>query len=314
MKYNLISAVIPTCNPEAFNACLKDGIKYLVPIKDYITLCFVFQPQWTEQTAQQAVQEIQDLGISVKYKFTQYDRSNGIQLNRMREEAAALNPNSMLYSLIDDDFKILNEEFSYCMMRCVHYMLTHPRCGMVLWKGIPKADPTIIDFFGMAQRYILSHGLTYLNLRLINPRSTTVLEPQESIDLTGGDNERVGVAERIYLGRYPAVLKGMMPMMHLMQPRLPHKRLSMWYAGDWRDPKYLDNGNSKLIRDKYLPSYKRSVIPLEVCDVRHYIEHQGIPLDNLKEGAVRQDYTGIGLEQLIKDCELAAESYNPAAS
>jgi hypothetical protein len=264
-----------------------------------MTFCFIFQPPWTEETAKEAVKFVEDLGFNVEYTFKQYDRKRGIQLNLMREECAMLNPNAPIYFLIDDDFKIESERYAEDIARAAHYMLDNERCGFVqLGAAVPWRRDTI-GFAGLNQFYVLLKGLFYKNLKLVNPDSKTVFEPEESLGLTGGDNERIGAAERIYHGYFPAVMGRRIDVMHVMNPDNDNKKIAREYVLSWRSPRMLNNGNSKLIREKYMPSYVKRQGKQQICDVRHYIEHGGLSDIELKYR--KHNYKGYSIDHVLDE-------------
>jgi hypothetical protein len=300
MLCNIISTITPTCNVDAFNNLFKPSLHYLLPIKNILTFCFIFQPPWTEEGAKEAVNYIEDLGFAVRYTFKEYDRSRGIQLNRMREECAMLNPTAPIYFLIDDDFKILSEKYAEDILRSAHYLLDNERCGFVQMGGVVPWNRDKIGFAGLNQYYVLLKGLFYKNLRLINPDAKTVFEPEESLPLTGGDNERIGVAERIYHGYYPAIMGKDIDVLHVMNPENENKKIAREYVLTWRSDKMLKNGNSKLIREKYLPSYVKRVGKMQcVCDIKHYIEHNGLNFIQLRYK--KYNYQNYSFDNVLHD-------------
>jgi len=299
MQYNIISTITPTCNIDAFNNLLKPSLHYLTRLRDILTFCFIFQPPWTEETAKEAVKFVEDLGFDVRYTFKEYDRSRGIQLNLMREECAMLNPEAPVYFLIDDDFRIESERYAEDILRATHYMLDNERCGFVQLGGAVFWDRNTIGFAGLKQFYVLLKGLFYKNLKLVNPNSNTVFEPEESLCLTGGDNERIGAAERIYHGFYPAIMGREIDVTHVMSPLDENKKIACEYILDWRRPSVLKKGNTKLIREKYLPTYVKRQGKQIICDIQHYIDHNG--LNDIELKYKKYNYKNVDFNRVMDD-------------
>ena len=135
---------VKTTKNDLFNKCLQTfyNMKDLAPIS---TVLINFQ-QYSTDEVDVAVDRFHDLGFKVLYSRNTYDVSNNVPLNEINNDTADLMENALAYLRIDDDMRFNDPNSKYKspgrqFVESVHYLLNHPKCGIVMHKNAMLKSP-----------------------------------------------------------------------------------------------------------------------------------------------------------------------------
>lgn len=312
-RHTLLGFALPTNEPQtAFDYILTslDNLRAVAPISTFL---INFQKPWTKEEMEKAVEIIKSYGFAVRYTYNEYEiKGKGlVPFNRIRDDACKLMPEAFAYALTDDDMtykgssatmkKNAGEQF----LDSIHYLLTHEKCGMVLFGGslYRKSPNYVLQPCDIVNTYITGKGLIFRNL---GDECRTI--PKECLDFVGSDEEKVSAAYRLAKGYYPVKLR-MARVHHYENHRSKEKKkknedklvTSGQDAYGWNTEEILNANNLGYIKKNFNPKYKGKD-NYDVCSLENYFNGGGIDVyDEEIVKKYRKNYENMSKDEVISD-------------
>jgi len=108
-KTDLLCFSLPTCDPDDMLMHLIPSLNNLGKLKDYCSFGIIFQPPYTEIQMNEVINVFKNQNLEFKYSYKEYEFDLGeTPLNRMRQDASMMYPNSLFYGILDDDMEFLD--------------------------------------------------------------------------------------------------------------------------------------------------------------------------------------------------------------
>lgn len=285
-NHEILGFVVPTNEPDvAFNYLLSslDGLEDAAPISTFL---FNFQKPWTDDQIKRAVELCESHGFAVRYTFNSYEiKGKGlVPFNQIRGDACKLMPEAKFFMLMDDDFSFrgrsgaISKSAGDQIVDIIHYMLSHPKCGVTLLKGNyylkEVAKYEVAPAVSIDNRYITDKGIILKNF---DPDNGLVV-PIEALSLLGSDEEKVACAWRLFHGYYPAVINHAR-ILHYENcnsttvENAPVKGEAMY---NWNTDEILDANTNKFIREHFYKDFKNGAWRItKLVDHNQYLRAGG---------------------------------------
>lgn len=284
--HDILVLVLPTNEPATFYEYFLESLPNMKAVAPITTVAINFQAPWTRDLIDDAVETIAKLGFKCEWCYSQYciEGKGKVPFNRIRDDAAKLVPNGLIYALTDDDFKYqgpsatIPKTAGEQYIDAVHYLLTHEKCGLISMVGTmyKKTPRNHIGPCQLWNTYITSKGFLLKSLNKVGGEGLTL--PTACLDLVGSDEERVSTGARMALGYYPAKLP------FSRTAHYEHHGKGVLSGSDtyqWNTEDILDSNNSKFIKDNYNPKYrKRQYGGDQPCSTENYLNAGGIDMDS----------------------------------
>lgn len=311
MKLNqVLGLCLPTVNYQCITKFLLPSVRQLLPLKDICTFLINFQPPYGINI-DEVVRELQSLGFAVEYSYNTYDTSVNIPINKIRNDAARLMPEALIYGIIDDDMTFcgpsptISKSSGEQYLDIVRYMLEFKNCGTVVCGGqLYKKVPTHhIGLVEIDNTYLNSKGLFFKNLKIDNPLEDVWITPSDSEWVLGADEEKIAAACRLARGYYTAKMRG---------TRVRHYENIKVRGTDgsssthWDEFELVENNTTKYIREHYNPDFKgnRSTINdgnyYNVVKYQDYLDAGGVSINSDNINYYTKDFTNISVEDNLK--------------
>ena len=280
--HSILGLVMPTNEPETAFSLILPSLHQLKEISSISTFLINFQHPWTPESVEECVKLITDIGFKVKYKFSTYDASDGVPFNLIRSDTCDLMPEAKFFALIDDDMTFrgpsnaINKNAGQQYVDIIHYMMTHPRCGIVLIGGtmVKRIPRNSIAPISLKSIYQTGKGLIVRNMYPIG-----YVLPFDSLESKGAFEERIAAGMVLYNGYYPAKLP-FGRINHYENTGLFKKK--KFARGEetyqWKSGKFLDN--LIYVKEHYNPNYiyepfEKGLNNWNIVEPETYVQHGG---------------------------------------
>ena len=307
--HNLLALVIPTNEPYVFaNYFMPSLIENMTDIKDFCTIAINFQDPYTNDQVEEYVARIQDAGFKVNYVLNPkypVEKKGYVPFNRIRNDAVKLVPDAQFYALTDDDFKYLGKSLKSPSageqyLRVLHYMLTHPLCGLVSMSGsMYRFIP--INHIGMMKTidnewYITGKGMIYRRM------PDFPLFSDDALDLKGAGEEKLLAAYRLYAGYYPAKMSNSRTQHEeIKSGKKDPNVVDSGVMYGWYEEQIFEENINKYLNEKF-NSDIHSMASQRVVKYEDYLRNGGLDLDTHR-GEMLKDYTNYSKSDLISEIE-----------
>lgn len=299
-QHDILTLVMPTNEPNTFFSHVGPTFEYMKDVAPITTIACNFQTPWTQELVDKAVSMMEEHGFTVKYQLRDkyYVESRGkVPFNRIRHDTAMLNPGSMFYGLMDDDFRFrgptekVPKTAGQQYLDSIDYLMRFEKCGFVLmggvmFKAIPRNHIGPVD---INTCFITGHGFVFRNM---SPFFNVY--PESALDLVGAGEEKLIAASRMGYGMYPAKFGC---------ARTIHKADAADETYGWLQEEIFESNINQYLRDHYNPDI-RGVFNYNVISSEEYKKCGGLNINEIKgECTVSYedaDYTQI-LEQIIRN-------------
>ena len=288
-NHEILGFVIPTNEPDvAFSYLLSslDGLKDAAPISTFL---FNFQKPWTYDQIRRAVKICESYGFAVRYTFNSYEiKGKGlVPFNQIRGDASKLMPEAKFFMLMDDDFSFRGRSSASSrsagdqIVDIVHYMVSHPNCGITLLKGnyylkeVNKYE--VAPAVSIDNRYVTDKGIILKNF---DPDNGLVV-PNEALALLGSDEEKLACAWRLFHGYYPAVINHARILHYencnsTMIENAPVTGETMY---GWNTNEILEANTNKFIREHFYKDFKNRAWRItQLVDYEQYLQAGGFDI------------------------------------
>lgn len=257
--HNILSLVLPTNEPDVMDQYFMKSIEWMQPLASISTICINFQKPYDTKSIEEICYKLSNLGFDVRTTFSEYIyEPHKVPVNKIRQDTADLNKDSLYYALVDDDMLFKGQ--SYKMNRTsgmqyidsIHYLLTHQDCGILMMGGtlFRKISRYSIGPVNLESTYLTSKG--FIVKSIANTNYGNGFLPEGSIDLVGSDEEKVLAASRLYRGLYPAKF-GNARIDHYEHKKKISDGSTMY---GWNSEEILNENNAKFIRENYNQKFK----------------------------------------------------------
>lgn len=302
---NILTLLLPTNEPSTIRRFWLPSIDNIKEIAQIATIAINFQKPYSEDDIKDIVSEIRSKGFKVVYTFNEYtvDGPGLVPFNKIRNDTAMLNPNSMFYALTDDDFSYqgpsasVNKTAGHQYVDIIHYMIKHKNCGFVLIGG-PMIKAVPINHIGITNPsttfYAVKKG--YI-LRNMSDHGFTVY-PDDAIDMKGAGEEKIIAASRLALGYYPATLKCGRTHHYENWKKDGINNGAKDYG--WELQEVLDNNVHRYLNDHYNVNINR-LVNMNICDPEIYIRNGGLEYNDRNREELMEDYTNSDVHKLISE-------------
>ena len=202
-KYNLLTYILPTNNPDEFFNKFGKSLSVFYDIKDYISFCINFQSPWTQDLIDRALKLFEAVGLFVYHTFNKYEKKEDqFPLMEMRNDALRLNPKCKYFAFIDDDivYSCSKEEYASVIIQCIEYMNFYNVGSLTIGQPVYKAHWDPWDDKIVPMRKDL-HTNTALGTIFNNIYGGNIL-PEEMVDLYGSGEDRLLGEYRLYISGY----------------------------------------------------------------------------------------------------------------
>lgn len=304
-NHSILTLLLPTNEPETLRRFWLPSLDNLKEIAPIATIAINFQKPYTESDIEDIIDKIEQYGFNVVSTFNEYtiDGPGLVPFNKIRNDTAMLNSESLFYALTDDDFSYqgpsasVNKTAGHQYLDIIHYMLKHKNCGFTLIGGsMIKAVP--INHIGMTNPYTTFYAVKkgYI-LRNMNDHGFCIY-PDDAIDMKGAGEEKIIAASRLALGYYPATLKCGRTHHYENWKKDGVKNGAEEY--NWELKEVLDNNVHRYLNDHYNVTVDR-LTNMYICDPDIYYKNGGIEYNNETRNSVIEDYTNSTVDTLIKE-------------
>jgi len=274
-----VGIVTPSCNPHDFMNILVPSIEHISELAPIAKWLINFNgTQWGMGDVEAACQAIEGFGFEVRALHSGVWQKP-MQLVKMREQCAELDPECDLYLFVDDDFKFVGSTKKYPFssgrryLHSIDYMTRYPKCGVLNTKSFLGGSPQKLSIIPIQDDMIATgQGLFLKN---ISNECGFLLAPAETLELKGGLEETLMAYARIERGYYAAKQMNN-PTVHITG------RLSDW-DGDrtnFHNTKVIDQNIAAYFRQRYGEwEYDTRIVTDDVY--RRYFESGGRIIDEL---------------------------------
>jgi len=202
-----VGIVCPSCNPDDFMNVLVPSVEHITEIASLTKWLINFNgTQWSNTDVESACQSIEAFGFEVRAVHSGVWQKP-MQLVKMREQCAELDPDCGLYLFVDDDFKFVGstEKYPFSSGRryqhSIDYMTRYPKCGVLNTKSFLGGSPQKLSIIPIEDDMIATNrGLLLKNMS----EHGFLLAPPELRELRGGLEETLFAYSRVELGYYIA--------------------------------------------------------------------------------------------------------------
>lgn len=312
--HRVLGMVLPTNEPDTAFDYILGSLKNFEEVAPYVTFLCNFQKPWTQSQIEKAVSLIKSHGFDVRYCYNEYVIKNKgeIPVNRIRHDSASLMPEALFYNLTDDDMQFIGPTSSLeksagrQFLEICHYMLTHPKCGLLLVGGsLYRTVPThYISPADIINTYVTNKGLVSRNMG-----DEGYLIPFETIDLVGSEEEKLIAAYVLSHGLYPAKMR--CGKVRHYENHTKNKLTCGTDTYGWAAASIINQNNVKYIREHYKSTYGNGKPHSnDVVDKELYFCNGGIDVYNpeiVAEYSV--NYENISTNQLIKEINEKLSQY-----
>lgn len=288
-RYNkIVGIVLPTNDPETMFDRFLVGLPNLKEINEISTILINFQEPWTKDLIREAVSIIHDNGFKVRYTINKYVFENPyVPFNLMREDASQLLPEAMIYLSMDDDFKVLGvspkigKTGGQQYLECIHYMLSHPKCGVISTTGTIGRNPAREylgpDYKRHIRTYIMTGlGLFCRNLKL-NDDSGCFL-PSGTHNLYGALEDMIAGSYRIANGYYVAKYNCVRVSNIVNTKAVSSTDEETFHKTGWEKASVIESNNVKYVKDNWNKDYNRKSLWQDSVSYELYESKGGLPV------------------------------------
>lgn len=302
---DILGLVFPTNEPDTAFEYLFTTLENFKEVAPISTFLINYQKPWTDEKMQEANDLISSYGFKIIHEFNQYEipKPGWVPYNKIRNRAAELNTNSILYALVEDDMTFVGytdavqETAGQQFLQVAHYMLSHPNCGLTMMGSsmYRRIDKYCIAPTDLVSTYVCGKGYVAKNLG-----GDSCLLPKGCLDLYGSDDEKLIAGERLFRGWYPAKM-GYSKVRHYENFRGKNAPKPGYEVYKWNTREILYSNNVKYIIENYNPDYDYYYDQgNHLVSKETYIANGGIDLDNPEVvGKYLIDYTGKTSKDLL---------------
>lgn len=202
-KYNLLTYILPTNNPNEFFEKFGKSLKVFVKLRDYISFCINFQEPWTKEQIDRAMRLFQRYDLTTYKTFEKYEKkSYQFPFMKIRNDTLRLNPTCKYFVFIDDDiiYSCTSEEYASVIVQCLEYMNFYNVGSLTIGQPIYKTHwlPWDNKIVPMSDDL---HTFTALGTIFKNIYCGNIL-PEEMLDLYGSGEDRLLGEYRFFISGY----------------------------------------------------------------------------------------------------------------
>jgi len=143
MNKKLLSIAFPTNNPNSFHKYFLKSFHHLLSLKATIEInvCCVFQPPWTNNTINEVVLKLKEMGCKLTYIFL-VPMDKIPRMIHLRELSLALSPDSDYFLVIDDNLEFKSkiakrkQDSGIRYSQCIKYLEKYKDCGLVQCESV----------------------------------------------------------------------------------------------------------------------------------------------------------------------------------
>ena len=136
-KYGYVcSIILPTCSSKVFGDMFFGTIEHIAEMAPFATICLNLQGDGFN--IEKIAERFDELGFSYRIMEGRYSLKDGCPFNRIVDDTCMIAPqNTKMFLRVDDDFifskkgKLQKKTVGGQYLSCIHYMLSHPKCGVI---------------------------------------------------------------------------------------------------------------------------------------------------------------------------------------